>query len=85
MDMQLQQPGNRFYRGFANHAWRAWLLLPALLLTTFLTFIYPRWEINPSAWEQYVYPAGAVVLIAGLWLMRKRSRAPLAALLFFGV
>jgi tetratricopeptide (TPR) repeat protein len=49
-----------------------------------LMFIYPRWEVNSSVWWQYLFPAGAVVLFTAAWLIRRKSRAPLAALLFFG-
>ncbi len=61
-----------------------WFYLGKLFWPAHLTFIYPRWQIDHSAWWQYLFPAGAAVLIAGLWLLRKHSRAPLAALLFFG-
>jgi tetratricopeptide (TPR) repeat protein len=47
-------------------------------------FIYPRWEIDAGVWWQYLFPAGAVALLALCWLMRRRlGRGPLAALLFF--
>jgi protein O-mannosyl-transferase len=61
-----------------------WFYLGKLFWPANLIFIYPRWEINPGDWRQFLYPAGVALLIAGLWLLRKRSRAPLAALLFFG-
>jgi tetratricopeptide (TPR) repeat protein len=60
-----------------------WFYLGKLPWPTGLTFIYPRWQISQSAWWQYIYPLGLVALMAGLWLLRKRSRAPLAAMLFF--
>ncbi len=62
----------------------AWFLLGKLLWPTRLTFIYPRWEINAAAWWQYAFPLGAAALLAALWLIRRRSRAPLAAALFYG-
>ena len=46
-----------------------------------LTFIYPRWQISQGVWWQYLYPLVVAVLLAALW--RMRSRAPLAAMLFF--
>ncbi len=47
-------------------------------------FIYPRWEIDPGSWWQYLFPAGAAALLVLCWLMRRRlGRGPLAALLFF--
>jgi tetratricopeptide (TPR) repeat protein len=50
-----------------------------------LTFTYPRWTIDSTAAWQYVYPAAALALVAGLWLARhKVGRGPLAAVLIFG-
>ena len=60
-----------------------WFYLGRLLWPTDLMFIYPRWTIDASAWWQYLYPAAVVLLLGGLWSMRSRSRAPIAALLFF--
>ncbi|MBX9927447.1 MAG: tetratricopeptide repeat protein, partial [Gemmatimonadaceae bacterium] len=53
-----------------------------LFWPTTLIFTYPRWEIIPS-WTALLYPVGvALTLIVG-WLLRARSRAPLAVLLLF--
>ena len=48
-----------------------------------LTFIYPRWQVSQAIAWQYLFPAGALLLAAALWPVRRRWRAPLAALLFF--
>jgi len=48
-----------------------------------LTFIYPRWNIDSGAWWQYLFPAAVLTLAAGLWLLARRHRGPLAALLIF--
>ena len=49
-----------------------------------LCFFYPRWEIDMRAWWQYLFPASAVLVLAGLWLARHRlGRGPLAAVLIF--
>jgi tetratricopeptide (TPR) repeat protein len=61
-----------------------WFYLSKLAWPLNLIFIYPRWEISQTIWWQYLFPAAAVALITTAWLLRKRSRAPLAALLFFG-
>jgi protein O-mannosyl-transferase len=61
-----------------------WFLLWKLFWPTQLTFIYPRWQIDTGIWWQYLFPLGAAVLLAALWSMRRRARAPLAAVLFFG-
>jgi len=54
------------------------LLWPANIL-----FTYPRWTVDPAVWWQYLYPLGIGGLLWALWRVRGRSRAPLAALLFF--
>jgi protein O-mannosyl-transferase len=59
-----------------------WFYLAKLLWPADLLFIYPRWEISQAAGWQYLYPLSALALLLGLWLLRNRSRAPLAALLF---
>jgi tetratricopeptide (TPR) repeat protein len=59
-----------------------WFYLGKLIWPANLIFIYPRWEISQRVWWQYLYPLATMALLAGLWLMRKRSRAPLAAMLF---
>jgi tetratricopeptide (TPR) repeat protein len=48
-----------------------------------LTFNYPRWDLDPGQWRQYLYPAGLAVLLAAFVLLARRNRGPLAALLVF--
>jgi Flp pilus assembly protein TadD len=60
-----------------------WFYLYKLFWPVDLLFIYPRWMVNPGVWWQYLFPIGAIALIAVAWFMRRRSRAPLVALLFF--
>jgi tetratricopeptide (TPR) repeat protein len=48
-----------------------------------LTFTYPRWKLDPAAWWQYGFPLSVLALVAGLWLLSRRRRGPLAAFLFF--
>ena len=60
-----------------------WFYLGKLLWPVDLIFIYPRWQVNQAAVWQYLYPLGVAALLAGLWLLRKRTRAPLAAMLMF--
>ena len=62
-----------------------WFYLGSLVWPANLTFVYPRWTIDPSAWWQYLYPLALLGLLGGLWALRGRTRAPLAALLFFCV
>ncbi len=61
----------------------AWFYLAKLLWPSPLVFIYPRWEVSLSSWPQFLYPAALLACAAGLWAMRRRSRAPLSALLAF--
>jgi len=48
-----------------------------------LTFNYPRWRLDTSAWWQFLYPLGVVALLVALALLARRRRAPLAAFLLF--
>jgi len=48
--------------------------------------VYPQWQIDPSMWWQYLYPACALGVILALWLNRaKLGKGPLAAVLCFAV
>jgi Flp pilus assembly protein TadD len=60
-----------------------WFYLGNLIWPADLTFIYPRWTIDPSAGWQWLPGVGAIALTAGLWQLRRFSRAPLAAWLLF--
>ena len=60
-----------------------WFYLGKLFWPANLTFIYPRWQISQAAWQQYVFPAAALLLLAVLWRLGRRWRGPLAGLLFF--
>lgn len=59
--------------------------LANLIWPAHLLFSYPRWEIDAASPAQYAYPAAMAALLAAAWRMRRWSRAPLAALLFFGI
>lgn len=60
-----------------------WFYLRKLLIPTELTFIYPRWQVNALTVWEYLFPAGAIVLLLMLWGVRRWSRGPLAAILCF--
>jgi tetratricopeptide (TPR) repeat protein len=63
-----------------------WFYLFKLFWPVNLTFSYPRWNINPVAIRQYLWPAASTLMIASAWFWRKRlGRAPLIAILFFAV
>jgi tetratricopeptide (TPR) repeat protein len=61
-----------------------WFYLAKLFWPTDLIFIYPRWHISQSSPSLYLFPLAIAALLAALWLLRNRSRAPLAAILLFG-
>jgi tetratricopeptide (TPR) repeat protein len=49
-----------------------------------LTFIYPRWKLDASAWWQWLYPIATATVIAGTWIARRRiGKGPFAALTHF--
>jgi tetratricopeptide (TPR) repeat protein len=60
-----------------------WFYLGKLLWPVGLCPIYPRWQIDHATGADYVYLIGILVLLTGLWAVRNRNRAPLAAMLFF--
>lgn len=61
----------------------AWFYLGKLFWPGDLMFFYPRWQISPGEAWQYLFPAATAALVAAAWAVRKKSRAPLAAVLFF--
>ena len=61
-----------------------WFYLGRVLWPHPLIFIYPRWTIRAEGFA-LLYPVAVVAGFAALWLIRKRTRAPLTvALLFCG-
>lgn len=80
--------GSEFALGFADRCVLAgrivWFYLGKLLWPADLVFIYPRWQIDASAAWQWLFLLGVLATLAALWRLRGRSRAPLAAALFFG-
>ncbi|MGA2114039.1 MAG: tetratricopeptide repeat protein [Bryobacteraceae bacterium] len=60
-----------------------WFYAAKLLWPAELTFVYPHWRVNAGEWWQYLFPAGAVAVGAGLWLLARRHRGPLAGFLVF--
>jgi len=60
-----------------------WFYLGKLVWPANLIFIYPRWQVSGADLGEYLYPAAVVALVAVLWLIRQRTRGPLAAALFF--
>ncbi|HEY7088306.1 MAG TPA: tetratricopeptide repeat protein, partial [Tepidisphaeraceae bacterium] len=60
-----------------------WFYVGKLVWPANLIFIYPRWEILPAITSSILYPLAVVAVVAGLWMIRRRSRAPLVGFLFF--
>ena len=60
-----------------------WFYLGRLFWPAELIFMYPRWLVSQADAGQYVFPAAVLGGLATCWLARRRSRAPLAAALFF--
>lgn len=63
-----------------------WFYAGLLVLPVRLSFIYPKWTIDPRAAWQWAFPVAVLVALAVLWLMRRRwGRGPVvAALVFIG-
>jgi len=63
-----------------------WFYASKLAWPAELTFIYPRWTIDAGSWWQWLFVAGCVAVVAGLWLARRRIGAgPLVGTLCFVV
>ena len=60
-----------------------WFYLAKLFWPANLLFTYPRWQVNVGVGWQYLFPLALIGLLAALWLIRKRTRGPLAGILFF--
>jgi Flp pilus assembly protein TadD len=58
-----------------------WFYLGKLVWPADMAFVYPRWQINPGAWWQFLFPAAAL-LLSGVLIWR-RWRGALAGWLFF--
>ncbi len=61
-----------------------WFYAGKLIWPAPLIFIYPRWTINAGLWWQWLFPAAAMGVVAGLWWWRRRfGYGPLVGVLFF--
>src|SRR5262249_12520196 len=62
-----------------------WFYATTLAWPLDLAFIYPRWNVNQSVWWQYLFPIAALAVAVVAWRLRRRTRAPFAALAIFAV
>jgi tetratricopeptide (TPR) repeat protein len=60
-----------------------WFYLGNLAWPANLDFIYPRWSVDAAVWWHWLFPLDMAGVAAMLWLVRRRTRGPLAAFLFF--
>jgi len=60
-----------------------WFYAVKLVWPADLSFIYPRWKVDAGVWWQWLFPAGTLMVAAGLAWYARRNRGPLAALLLF--
>lgn len=60
-----------------------WFYLAKLIWPANLIFIYPKWSLDARAAWQWLFPVAAIAMTLGLWLLRNRTRAPLAAWLIY--
>ena len=75
-----------FFARLAGAGWVVWFYLYKALLPIRLSFVYPRWEIDPTNWLSYVPGLVLLALLGLCWRYRRsRGRPVLFALGYFVV
>ena len=60
-----------------------WFYLGKLVWPANLMFFYPRLRVDSAEWWQYLFPLAALAALAGLCLLARQRRGPLAGALIF--
>ncbi len=61
-----------------------WFYAGKLVCPAGLCFIYPRWQMDPASWVDWLWPVSALGVLVGLWLARNRlGRGPAVAVFYF--
>ncbi len=60
-----------------------WFYAAKIVWPADLMFVYPRWTIDAASPIQWIYPVALLACAAAAWMLRSRTRVPLASLLFF--
>jgi tetratricopeptide (TPR) repeat protein len=60
-----------------------WLYAGRVVWPFGLNFVYSRWTVDATVWWQWLFPLGTLAAGAALWILRRRTRGPFAAFLFF--
>ncbi len=60
-----------------------WFYLAKIFWPEPLMMMYPRWNISASSAWQYFYPAGALLLLTSVWMIRRKWRGAFAGLFLF--
>lgn len=55
-----------------------WFYVGKLVWPANLAFTYPRWQVSQATWWHYLYPLAAAGALGAAWMLRARTRTPLA-------